>query len=93
MLAFRSDEFHQVALAGLEGDPRVTGLDRSKFERAPREAMEHALRYIEAKHGSVANYLAAAGFTPPEQQQLKEQLLGAADAAAAAGSRGAASKL
>jgi hypothetical protein len=55
--------------------------------------MEHALRYIEAKHGSVANYLVAAGLTLPEQQQLREQLMGAVDAAAAEGSRGAASKL
>jgi hypothetical protein len=76
VLPGRSDEYHMVALAGLEGDPRVTGLDRDVFERAPRKAMEHALRHINTKWGSIESYLEQAGFPLKEQQMLKERLVG-----------------
>ena len=63
-----------VALAGLEGDPRVTGLDREVFERAPRKAMAHALKHINTKWESIASYLEQAGFTLKDQELLKERL-------------------
>eukprot|EP00775_Hariotina_reticulata_P010394 gene10394-10552_t len=71
----RSDEFHMVALAGLEENPKVTGLDRAKFERAPREAMHHALQFIKQRWGGVHQYLVEAGFGRDEQQQLRDALL------------------
>lgn len=64
-----------VALAGLEENPKVTGLDRAKFERAPREAMHHALQFIKQRWGGVSQYLVEAGFGLEEQQQLQDLLL------------------
>jgi hypothetical protein len=40
----KSDSWHHMALAGIENDSRIATLDRAKFERAPAEAMRHALR-------------------------------------------------
>lgn len=70
-----SDKYHMVALAGLEENPRVTGLDRTKFERAPREAMHHALQFISEKFGGVQQYLVKAGFGLEEQEELRQLLL------------------
>ncbi|KAF6253028.1 protein-tyrosine phosphatase-like protein [Scenedesmus sp. NREL 46B-D3] len=69
-----SDKFHIVALAGLEQNPKVTGLDRTKFERAPREAMHTALQFIRETYGSIPQYLTAAGFGQGEQQELRQLL-------------------
>lgn len=69
----RSDEYHQVGLAGLEDNPQATGLDRDTFERAPRKAMHYALRLLEDA-GGVEQYLVNAGFGLDEQQQLQQLL-------------------
>jgi protein tyrosine/serine phosphatase len=74
-----SDRYHMVALAGLEENPKVTGLDRAKFERAPREAMHHALQYIKEQYGGAQQYLVKAGFSPAEQEELQQLLLVPAD--------------
>jgi hypothetical protein len=42
----RSDEYHKVALAGIEHKPELAGLDRAAFERSPPEAMRGLLRYV-----------------------------------------------
>jgi hypothetical protein len=42
--AHRSDEYHKVALAGIEHKPELAGLDRAAFERSPPEAMRGLLR-------------------------------------------------
>uniref|UniRef100_A0A383V676 Tyrosine specific protein phosphatases domain-containing protein n=1 Tax=Tetradesmus obliquus TaxID=3088 RepID=A0A383V676_TETOB len=82
-----SDQFHMVALAGLEENPKVTGLDREKFERAPREAMHAALQFIQETSGSIPQYLAAAGFGKAEQEELRQLLLrdGGSSSSVAAG--------
>lgn len=71
----KSDAYHQVALAGLEDNPKVTGLDRQKFERAPREAMHSALQLLREQYGGVAAYLERAGLGRDEQAELRELLL------------------
>jgi hypothetical protein len=68
-----SDQYHQVGLAGLEDNPKTTGLDRDAFERAPREAMHYALRLLEDA-GGVPQYLVNAGFGLDEQEQLQRLL-------------------
>lgn len=68
-----SDQYHQVGLAGLEDNPKTTGLDRDAFERAPREVMHAALRLL-ADAGGVQQYLVNAGFGLDEQQQLQKAL-------------------
>ncbi|KAF8073065.1 NUDT1 [Scenedesmus sp. PABB004] len=92
-----SDRWHMVALAGLEDNPKVSGLDRAAFERAPREAMHAALQMLRDEHGGVPAYLAAAGFGPDAQQALRDALLrqqpgsgggGGAPAAAPGGASG-----
>lgn len=70
-----SDKYHMVALAGLEENSQVTGLDRSKFERAPREAMHHALQFIKEQYGGAQQYLVQAGFGLAEQEELRQLLL------------------
>lgn len=70
-----SDKYHMVALAGIEQDPQASGLDRSKFERAPREAMEHALEFIREQYGGVEQYLVQNGFNVAEQEELRQLLL------------------
>jgi protein tyrosine/serine phosphatase len=80
-----SDQFHMVALAGLEENPKVTGLDREKFERAPREAMHAALRFIDDSYGSITQYLAAAGFGEDEQEELRQLLLRDSSSSSVAG--------
>jgi hypothetical protein len=64
-----------VALAGIENDSRVAKLDRAKFERAPREAIVHALDYIKRTAGSVEAYLIEAGFSKGEMERLRAALL------------------
>lgn len=68
-----SDQYHQVGLAGLEDNPKTTGLDRDAFERAPRQAMHYALRMLEDA-GGVPQYLVNAGFGLDEQEQLRQVL-------------------
>jgi hypothetical protein len=68
-----SDQYHQVGLAGLEDNPKTTGLDRDAFERAPRQAMHYALRLLEDA-GGVQQYLVDAGFGLDEQEQLRQVL-------------------
>lgn len=70
-----SDQYHQVGLAGLEDNPKTTGLDRDAFERAPRPAMHFALRLLE-QAGGVSQYLVNAGFDLQEQQTLVRLLGG-----------------
>lgn len=65
-----------VALAGIENDSRVVGLDRAKFERAPREAMLHGMKYLRQHYGSVEEYLDGAGFSVEEQARLRRALTG-----------------
>jgi protein tyrosine/serine phosphatase len=71
----RSDAYHMVALAGLENDPNVTGLNRAVFERAPRAAMAHALEFLDAEAGGVQAYLERAGLGANEQNALRHALL------------------
>jgi hypothetical protein len=47
----KSDSWHHMALAGIENDSRIATLDRAKFERAPAEAMRHALQVRPARGG------------------------------------------
>lgn len=70
----KSDEYHMVGLAGIEDNPKATGLDRDIFERAPREAMQFALQLIQ-NAGGVEQYLTQAGLTRQEQEQLRDLLL------------------
>ncbi|GFR41305.1 hypothetical protein Agub_g1981 [Astrephomene gubernaculifera] len=70
----RSDAYHRVALAGLEGREELAGLDRSQFERAPREVMEATLDYLRRRYGSFSGYLTSIGFGPERQQRLRELL-------------------
>lgn len=71
----RSDQYHMVALAGLEKHPDLKNLDRSKFERAPAEAMQHALKHLSAEYGGVLQYLEHIGFGIPKQERLRNALL------------------
>lgn len=71
----KSDAWHHVALAGIEDDSRVAKLDRAKFERAPEEAMRHALRHIRRTYGGVEEYLLGAGLTTGEVGRLRAALL------------------
>jgi hypothetical protein len=75
-----SDDYHEVGLAGIEDNPKVTGLDRTIFERAPREAMHYALGLL-AEAGGVQAYLEQAGLTREEQQSLQRLLLANAEGA------------
>eukprot|EP00879_Flechtneria_rotunda_P007267 GHRR01007624.1.p1 GENE.GHRR01007624.1~~GHRR01007624.1.p1 ORF type:complete len:314 (+),score=78.04 GHRR01007624.1:841-1782(+) len=71
----RSNDYGMVALAGLEENPKVTGLDKQKFEKAPREAMHYALQYLKEAHGGIQQYLLNAGFSLDEQAELRALLL------------------
>jgi len=70
-----SDEFHMVALAGLEENPRLQGWIAPSSSESPREAMHHALQFIKQRWGGVSQYLVQAGFGLEEQQQLRDLLL------------------
>lgn len=71
----KSDEHHKVGLAGMENSAAELGLDLSVFERAPREAMEVTLDFIDTQWGSRQAYMASIGFGPIEQQRLKMALI------------------
>ena len=65
----------EIALGGLEKSRDLRGLDTRVFARAPREAMERALRRLRERHGSVEAYLdVRAGFTLAEQARLRAAL-------------------
>lgn len=65
----------EIALGGLEKSRDLQGLETRLFARAPREAMEGALRRLREKHGSVEKYLSLrAGFTLAEQARLRAAL-------------------
>ena len=65
----------EIALGGLEKSRDLQGLETRLFARAPREAMEGALRRLREKHGSVEKYLSLrAGFTQAEQARLRAAL-------------------
>lgn len=87
----KSDEWHHVALAGIEDDSRVAKLDRAKFERAPAEAMRHALQHVKSAHGGVEAYLESAGVTKEQMRRIREALLrpGAGGGAGSGGAGGA----
>jgi len=61
LLPFRSDAYHVVALAGIEEQDEMQALDKAKFERAPREAMVHALAFMRDMAGAVPAYLDRCG--------------------------------
>ena len=68
----------EVALGGMEKSRDLKGLDTRVFARAPRGAMEGALRRLREKHGSVEKYLEEmAGFTAAEQARLRAALMSA----------------
>lgn len=69
-----SDSFHAVGLIGLEKEPGLAALDKRVFERAPREAMEYALAYLDriTGGGGAQGYLAQHGFSLQAQARLKE---------------------
>jgi protein-tyrosine phosphatase len=81
----KSDEWHHVALAGIENDSRAAALDRAKFERAPAEAIRHALQHMRRTAGGVEAYLLGAGLTADEMRRLRAALLRPGAAVAAAG--------
>jgi protein tyrosine/serine phosphatase len=67
----------EIALGGLERSRDLQGLDTRVFARAPRDAMEKALRRLRSKHGSVERYLdERAGFSLAEQARLRAALAG-----------------
>jgi hypothetical protein len=72
---YRSESFRKVALAGIENKKELRGLDFSKFEGAPAEAMEEALLYMRTKYGSPAAYLSSIGFGDDAQNEMKLILL------------------
>lgn len=51
-------------------------LDPEKFLRAPGTVIEHTMRYIEAKYGSVEAYLDSIGFTAEKREELRMALTG-----------------
>lgn len=59
-----------MALAGIEKRPELKGLDKSKFEGSPPEAMEHALAYSKQRYGSLVQYMQNAGFSIEKQRRL-----------------------
>ncbi|GAX79749.1 hypothetical protein CEUSTIGMA_g7190.t1 [Chlamydomonas eustigma] len=67
----KSDSFRKVALAGIENKKELRGLDFSKFEGAPAEAMEEALLYIRSKYGSPSDYLVSIGFGEAVQTEMR----------------------
>ena len=71
----RSDSHRKVALAGIENKPELKGLDLSKFEGAPVEAMQEALRYIRRYYGSPQRYMSGIGFGVEKQARLAELML------------------
>eukprot|EP00798_Chlamydomonas_sp_ICE-L_P008168 gene8168-1423_t len=71
----RSDSIRKVALAGIENKPELKGLDHSKFQGAPMDAMESALDYLRSKYGSPRAYLTSIGFGPDRQDRLAEKML------------------
>ncbi|MEW5309689.1 MAG: hypothetical protein WDW38_001555 [Sanguina aurantia] len=66
----RSNAFKMVALAGIEKRPELAGLDKSRFEGSPPEAMEGALAYAKLRYGSLGQYMQKAGFTAEKQKRL-----------------------
>jgi protein tyrosine/serine phosphatase len=71
----RSDKYHMVALAGIDKQEELQALDKSRFERAPRESMQHALAHIQRKAGDIPAYLESfCGFSLQEQERLRQAL-------------------
>lgn len=73
-LILRSDSHKKVALAGIENRPELKGLDKTKFEGAPAEAMEEALTYLRRRYGSPQQYLSKIGFREDSQKRMAELL-------------------
>ena len=71
---FSDSQIRKVALAGIENKPELQGLDHSKFEGAPAEAMEEALRYLRQRYGSPSEYMCHIGFGRGKQARLAELL-------------------
>ena len=70
-----------VALAGIEKRSELAELDRSKFQGAPREAVEAALDHLERSYGGPQAYLQTIGFSLQQQEQLRRHLrVGTGDA-------------
>ena len=65
----------EIALGGMEKSRDLQGLDTRVFARAPREALENALRGLRSRHGSVEKYLQRrCGFSLAEQARLRAAL-------------------
>eukprot|EP00195_Chlamydomonas_chlamydogama_P013534 CAMPEP_0202890628 /NCGR_PEP_ID=MMETSP1392-20130828/968_1 /ASSEMBLY_ACC=CAM_ASM_000868 /TAXON_ID=225041 /ORGANISM="Chlamydomonas chlamydogama, Strain SAG 11-48b" /LENGTH=312 /DNA_ID=CAMNT_0049574231 /DNA_START=219 /DNA_END=1157 /DNA_ORIENTATION=- len=77
-----SDSYHRMALAGIENNPELRGLNRAVFEAAPRQAITEALQYLHCQYGGPHMYMQKIGFLEQQQQRLKE-LLTTADLAVA----------
>lgn len=56
--------------------PIQNNLDPEKFLRAPGTVIEHTMRYIEARYGSVEAYLDSIGFTAEKREELRMALTG-----------------
>ena len=70
----RSDSHKKVALAGIENKPELRGLDVTKFEGAPIEAMQEALHYMRSRYGSPELYMRHIGFGMDKQARLRDLL-------------------
>lgn len=68
----KSNDLDEIALGGLEKMESVQGVDKSLFSRAPREALEQTLDYINQKYGNVHDFLDDIGFSYHFQMELKQ---------------------
>ena len=70
-VASNTAQMKVVAMAGIEMKKELDGIDRSKFEGAPQEALEEALSFVKSKHGSINGYLCSIGFDEEKQVRLR----------------------
>lgn len=70
-----SDEFLRPIAAHVDSEMAEGGLIPAIMARSPIDVMRGTLNYIDAKHGSVQNYLSSIGFGAPLQELLFYRLV------------------
>ena len=64
----------QIALGDMEKDKELSALDTAMFSRAPADAMQQTLRFMQTKYGGARNYLHTIGVTKEMQDRLAKSL-------------------
>jgi len=71
---YLSDLNRKMALGDIAKDDELRKLDKSIFNGAPREAMEHVLSYIRGRYGDRDGYLDRIGFGAAWRDRLRAAL-------------------